>query len=113
MVAPFYLSNWFERGYLALTTSLSIAEAPYNEAYFVDDEFEAIYSDALETLDEADRAELMHQMQEIQYDRGGFIIPGVANNLDVYSPKVGGMRIDGKGARTFNNGHVEELYFTE
>jgi peptide/nickel transport system substrate-binding protein len=113
MVAPFYLSNWFERGYLALTTSLCIADAPYNEAFWVDDEFEDLYSKALETIDEAARAEITHQMQEIQYDRGGFIIPALANNLDVYSPKVAGMRADSKGARPFNNSHVEELYITE
>jgi peptide/nickel transport system substrate-binding protein len=57
-------------------------------------------------VDVVKRAELVHEMQQLEYDHGGYVIWGFSNFLDGYSSKVQGLIQDDKGVIPLNNfGH--------
>ena len=44
------------------------------------------------TLDKNKRAPIVHEMQRIQYERGGYLIWSFQNTVDAYSKKLGGIQ---------------------
>ena len=63
------------------------------------------------TLDKNKRAEIVHAMQKIQYDRGGYIIWSFQNSVDAYSTKVGGIQPIDKTAWGLDRCQLHKLYF--
>ena len=57
-----------------------------------DPKFNALYAQALKTADAKKRADLIHEMQKIEYNTGGYIVWGFYNLLDAYSKKVMGFK---------------------
>jgi peptide/nickel transport system substrate-binding protein len=53
-----------------------LSGSPQNRTKWADREFDALYAKALATGDTGARAAIYHQMQEILYDRGGFLFWG-------------------------------------
>lgn len=88
---------WFTRDYLPQTAVGSTATAPYNETHWADPEWTAIVEQANATVDEVARCELIAQAQQIEYDRGGYIIWGFPNSLDAYASTVQGLVPDTSG----------------
>ena len=84
----------------------SIADGPganaVNVTHFNDPKFNALYLQAAKQLDQKKRCGIVHEMQQIQYERGGYIIWSFQNTVDAYSTKLGGItagRRDGVGSR--------------
>ena len=67
-----------------------LPESPFNATHWNDEELVSLFRQARAEADVAKRKDLFHQMQQIQYDRGTMVIPVVPNQVDVYSPKIGG-----------------------
>lgn len=68
-------------------------DAPFavaNKTHFDDPEFTRLFLQAMAQPDLAKRRTLVHQAQQIQYDKGGLLIWGYANLLDAFSRNVGG-----------------------
>ena len=90
---PFAIDFWVGLPYLVVA---SIADGPgasvVNTTHFNDPAFNRLYGQASRTLDKNKRAEIVHAMQKIQYDRGGYIIWSFQNSVDAYSRKVGGIQ---------------------
>ncbi len=63
----------------------------YNETHWDNEEHRNLVNQAAQTLDEAERAELLHQAQEIEYNEGGLIIWGFRQQVDGYGPNVKGL----------------------
>jgi peptide/nickel transport system substrate-binding protein len=63
----------------------------YNETHWDNEEHRELVSAAAREVDEAKRAELVHQAQEIEYDEGGLIIWGFRQQVDAYGPNVQGL----------------------
>ena len=57
----------------------------------------ALYEQAASSLDEKQQNELLRQMQQIQYDSGGYVLPVYPNQIDAASVKVKGLGKDGSG----------------
>ena len=57
------------------------------------------------------RARSSHEMQKIQYDRGGYIIWSFQNSVDAYSRKVGGIQPIDKTAWGLDRCQLHKLYF--
>ena len=72
---PFAIDFWVGLPYLVVA---SIADGPgasvVNTTHFNDPAFNKLYGQASKTLDKNKRASMVHAMQKIQYDRGGYII---------------------------------------
>ena len=63
----------------------------YNATYFDNAEYTALYGQAVSTIDDAQRKDLIGQMAHIDYDQGGYIVPIFSPAIEAYSAKVGGI----------------------
>ncbi|WP_105566039.1 ABC transporter substrate-binding protein [Microbacterium halophytorum] len=88
---PFSQSFWYTRNFLPQANSGSMPDAPFNETHWADEEFVQLVEQARRETDDAARAGLIEQAQQIMYDRGSLIIWGFANQLDAYQGYVGGL----------------------
>jgi peptide/nickel transport system substrate-binding protein len=109
---PFAIDFWVGLPYLVVA---SIADGPgasvVNTTHFNDPAFNRLYAQASRTLDKNKRTALVHAMQKIQYDRGGYIIWSFQDSVDAYSKKVGGIQPIDKTAWGLNRCQLHKLYF--
>jgi peptide/nickel transport system substrate-binding protein len=89
---PFATDYWGTRNYLNQVAAGSLPNSPYNETHWNDPTFNSLYAQALKTVDPAKRADLIHQMQKLEYNQGGYIVWGFYNLVDAYSKKVVGFQ---------------------
>jgi peptide/nickel transport system substrate-binding protein len=110
----FSIDFWGTRGYLNQVQQGSLPTSPYNETHWPPasgdgSDFGDLYKQALAETDEGARNGIMHQMQQYEYDFGGYIIPffgglidGYASNVQGLVPSKGTLNLDsfGHGFRT-------------
>ena len=65
--------------------------SPFNETHFDNPKYISLYNQALATLDASMRTEIAHEMQMIDYNEGGYIIPFFPAVIDGYAPNVNGI----------------------
>ncbi len=105
----FSVDFWGTRGYLNQVQQGSLPSSPYNETHWPPksgdgSNFEALYKQALAETDQNKRIDIQHQMQQYEYDLGGYIIPyfnalidGYASNVKGLSPSKGTLNLAGFG----------------
>jgi len=114
---PFSTDYWGTRNYLLQTASAVLKTAPFNEihwdAYPNYARFASLYKQAIGTIDDKKRGDIIREMQRMQYNDGGHIIWGFKFLTDGYSAKVGGYKPE-KGAtlnlNKYGNG-FRTIYF--
>jgi peptide/nickel transport system substrate-binding protein len=87
---PFSVDTWPGLTYLVLILTNDGPHAHVNLTHFDNPQFNAIYTEAKATIDPAKRAELSHELQMIEFDEGGNIIPAFPNYTAAYTKNVGG-----------------------
>ena len=96
---------WGSRNYLSQVAAGSLPASPYNETHWpdaADKKFLALYNEAKVTANRTRRTEIMHEMQKMEYDNGGYIIWGFSTLLDGYGAKVKGLKAGDKGVLPLN-----------
>jgi peptide/nickel transport system substrate-binding protein len=96
---------WNSRNYLPQVASGSIPTSPYNETHWPDashQQFVSLYNQARVTVDPAKRAQIVHAMQKMEYDAGGYIVWGFHTTLDGYNAKVKGLKAGYKSILPLN-----------
>jgi peptide/nickel transport system substrate-binding protein len=90
----FSVDFWGTRNYLPQVANGSIPTAPYNECHWppTGSNYLSLYHQALAEVDKTKRIALKRQMQQLEYDQGGYIIPFFNNLVDAYSTKVSGFQ---------------------
>jgi peptide/nickel transport system substrate-binding protein len=86
---------WNPKSYLSQVAAGSAPTSPYNETHWPDaahQNFLSLYNLAKKTANRKKRFAIIHQMQKIEYDSGGYIVWGFNNRLDGYSSKVKGLK---------------------
>ena len=108
----FAVDFWGTRNYLAQAALATLPTATYNETHFNDGRYNKLYRQALGTVDLKKRSALIKQMQKIEYDTGGLIIPWFKNQVSGYSAKIGGLKID-RGTLDLNKygNNFRTIYF--
>jgi peptide/nickel transport system substrate-binding protein len=103
---------WGTRNYLAQCALATLKDATYNETHFDNPRYEALYRQALGTVDLKKRCALIKEMQRIDYEQGGLIIPWFKNQVSAYSAKIGGLKID-RGTLDLNKygNNFRTIYF--
>jgi peptide/nickel transport system substrate-binding protein len=95
---PFSADYWGTRNYLLQAASGVLKTAPFNETHWDQysgyNRFESLYRQALGTVEEKKRAQIIKEMQRMEYNDGGLIIWGFKNLTDGYSAKVSGYKVD-------------------
>ncbi|TCC36457.1 ABC transporter substrate-binding protein [Kribbella speibonae] len=109
-VAPIGIDNWPNWSYLAISSEAVAPGAPYDTTGQGDKEYDAIYADVMKTLDEKKRAGLVHRLQAIQHERGGYIIPCHRDGLECVNPRVRGLKSNTQTTGPFNNMAFESVY---
>ncbi|HEU0193298.1 MAG TPA: ABC transporter substrate-binding protein [Gaiellales bacterium] len=109
----FSIDFWGTRNYLPQVANGSIPGAPYNETHWPPksgpgSNFLDLYHQALTQVDESKRVPIIHEMQALEYNYGGYIIPFFNDLVDAYSSKVAGFE-PSKGTlnlTSFGNGYT-------
>jgi peptide/nickel transport system substrate-binding protein len=100
---------WYYVPYLANAAGATVPDAPFNATFFNDEEYGNLYQAAVATSDPAKQADIVHQMQKIDFDRGGNIIPVFYPIIDATSTQVGGVTKDVSGW-PLGNWNFKELW---
>jgi peptide/nickel transport system substrate-binding protein len=93
----FSIDFWGTRAYLNQVQQGSLPNSPYNETHWppksgTGSNFEALYNQALAETDPAKRTQIMHEMQQAEYNVGGYIIPFFGGLIDGYAANVKGLK---------------------
>nr|WP_274381512.1 ABC transporter substrate-binding protein [Gordonia desulfuricans] len=90
--APFYTVNWGTNDSVIFFASKTMySGTKWNETDFHDPEFDAAYTAALSAADDASYTAASTTLQRIQYERGGYIVWGMVDGVDVASSTVSGL----------------------
>jgi peptide/nickel transport system substrate-binding protein len=99
----------FFQYYLPSVAQFFVPSGPYNETHFNDPTYTSLFNQALKTVDESARTDIVHQMQQIDYEQGGYIIPLFPPVIDGVSTKVHGVEATKTGA-PLNNYDWRQLW---
>jgi peptide/nickel transport system substrate-binding protein len=100
---------WYYSAYFPQVNQATLPGAPFNETHFNNPKYIKLYNQALATLDVSKRTEIAHEMQMIDYNEGGYIIPFFPAVIDGYAPTVNGIAVSKTGA-SFNNWDFEHMW---
>ncbi|MEV5082635.1 ABC transporter substrate-binding protein [Streptomyces sp. NPDC056159] len=85
----FYTTYWGTNDSVIFFASKTmVSEAGQNEAGWADKEFDAAYRKVISTNDPKQRAAALRQLQQIEYDRSGYLLWGMADGIDLAASKV-------------------------
>jgi len=91
----FSVDFWGTRNYLSQAAQGMLPTAPFNETHWPPQSgpgsnYTSLYQQALAAPDAGSRTNLIHEMQTLEYNYGGYIIPTFDDLVDGYSKKVAG-----------------------
>ena len=76
--------------YLGQVAESMLPTSPFNETHWSLPRYGDLYRQANATADPGLRREIEHEMQQIDFNQGGYIIPAFIDALDAYSTKITG-----------------------
>jgi peptide/nickel transport system substrate-binding protein len=76
--------------YLAQVAQSLLPTSPFNETHWSLPHYVSLYKQANATANPSVRREIEHEMQMIDFEQGGYIIPAFIDALDAYSTKITG-----------------------
>ncbi len=100
---------WYYSPYFPQVNQATLPGSPFNETHFNNSKYISLYNQALATLDVNMRTEIAHEMQMIDYNEGGYIIPFFPPVIDGYLPNVNGI-LQSKTGSSFNNWDFEHIW---
>jgi len=83
---------WLYSPYFSQVSQSMLKGSPYNECRWDDPEYTSLYQTMLTTTDASKRTGIVHAMQRIEFDRGGYIIPVYNSIVDLVSSSVHGIQ---------------------
>jgi peptide/nickel transport system substrate-binding protein len=108
---PFSQDWWNYKPYLAQVAMELLATSPFNETHWAKwpsyDRYFKLYSEAQATLDHGKRCDIIHEMQEIDYEEGALIVPCFNKNVDLMASNVNGFQASNTGYALGNFGFAD------
>jgi peptide/nickel transport system substrate-binding protein len=102
---------WYYNFYVPQVSLATLPAAPFNETHFNNSRYNMLYSEATATIDPARRIELAHEMQQIDYSAGGYIIPFFPPVIDGYGGNVHGL-VPSKTGLSLNSYDFKRLWLS-
>jgi peptide/nickel transport system substrate-binding protein len=96
--------------YLAQVAQTFLPTSPFPETHFDDPAYTKLYNQANQTQNTATQREIEYEMQKIDFDQGGYIIPCFVDSLDAYSSNLTGYQT-GKVGEPLGNFGFEDYSF--
>jgi peptide/nickel transport system substrate-binding protein len=109
---PFSTSSWPGFNYLNSVAQSDGPGSVFNEAHFNDPEFESLYKQTVKEPDANTRCTMKHKLQEIQFERGGFIIWGYPDNVNAHNNRVAGFVPFDRPGFFQGGADLSQVYFT-
>ena len=81
---------WYSFPYLVQVGFETYHGAPFNEPHFNNPRYNSLFEEANRTLDKTKLRDIIYEMQLIDFNEGGLIIPVYNNVLDAYSDRIEG-----------------------
>ena len=100
---------WYYQPYFAQVNQATLPTSPFNETHFNNAKYNNLYQQAHSTTDDSKRVEIAHEMQMIDYNEGGYIIPFFPPVIDGYAPNVNGI-VQSKLGASFNQWDFEHMW---
>lgn len=88
----FSQSFWGNPPYVATISQCLLPTSPFNETHFDNPRYNKLYAEINATTDKSLVRELTREMQLIEFNDGGYIIPAYNRQLDLMSPSVHGVQ---------------------
>jgi peptide/nickel transport system substrate-binding protein len=93
----FSVDYWGTHNFLPQVAACELSSSAYNETHWppkagAGSNYGTLYADALAEIDQTKRRDIIHEMQTIEYDSGGYIIPYFNNSIDASSSRVDGLQ---------------------
>lgn len=108
---PFSQDYWFYWPYLAQVSQSTLPTSGFNTQHFDNPKYNALYKQALGTTDQAKQTELIHEMQMIDYEDGGYIIPYFPPVIDGHAANVQGV-VTSKAGYPLNTFAFKDMWFS-
>jgi peptide/nickel transport system substrate-binding protein len=108
---PFTVDYYPGRSFLTDVPTTDGPGSPYNQTHFDDPEFTDLYNQALAETDDDKVKDLIHQMQMIQHERGGYLVWGFSYALSAHSKAVTGFVSPDERGEDFNDYASERASF--
>jgi peptide/nickel transport system substrate-binding protein len=89
---PFGVDYFAAFPYANTATVTQLPGAIFNTMHWNDPQWEAAFQEFLKTQSQSLKKELLHKMQTIDYERGGYIVWGFADTLDAATSRVHGFK---------------------
>ena len=102
---------WDYNYYVPQVADATLPASPYNECHFNDPHYTALYNEAVATTDQSKRNEISHEMQMIDYEQGGYIIPFFLPVIDAYAANVYGA-VPARSGLSFNNYDFKDIWLS-
>lgn len=90
--------------YLVQVSQATLPASPFNECHFDNAAYNSLYAEAVATTDDSRRTELIHAMQVIDYEEGGYIIPYFPPVIDGHAARLHGVMSSKTGLPLSNYG---------
>jgi peptide/nickel transport system substrate-binding protein len=101
--------NYFP--YIPQVAESMLSGSPFNETHTNDPAYTKLYDQANATASgSALEKEILYEMQDFDFNKGGYIIPAYVDGLDAYSTKIAGFR-PAKIGQPLSNFDMEHWYF--
>ena len=104
---PFAQDFSFYQYYLPSVAQFFVPSGPYNECHYNNPRYTSLFNQALKIVDAQKRFPIIHEMQQLDYSDGGYIIPlfppvidGVAANVHGVNPTKTGAPLNNYDWRT-------------
>jgi peptide/nickel transport system substrate-binding protein len=100
-------------GYLPYLTQVLMGQTPggpFNETHFNNPRFNSLFDQANASADPARVQDLVHEMQTIDFNEGGYIMPTFSRLFDLLSPRVKGLAPGAIGCLPMSNGDYEHVW---
>jgi peptide/nickel transport system substrate-binding protein len=89
---PFSMDDWSAYNYLLQVLMAMLPTSPFNESHWNDPKYTSLAQEALATTDNPGKLQdIVHEMQTIEWNEGGYIVPYYPWIVDGLQPKVHGV----------------------
>ena len=84
---------WYDLPYAAQCIITMTKGAGQNESHWGNPRWDALWLQLNRTSDPSSYRDIIHEMQAIEWNEGGYIIPGFYNEVDAVAPDVQGLAV--------------------
>ena len=96
---------WYYSPYLSQCAQGYLPGSPFNETHWGDPAYIKLYDEAQATVDARKRCEIIHAMQKIDFEQGGYIIASYNQSIDLLAAGVQGFQPSASGYGLGSSGY--------